>query len=156
VDKRLRQRQHAVWVALVAGLPVLTAGAESLARSQLVITARVAAVARIEQLQQPVVVTVTQEDAARGDVTARARLHVLSNALDGYVLTLWPRAAWFESVQLAGAGATADLPGDGGAIVRPSQGAAIDDISLTLTFRLRGGTPAGTYAWPVEFAVSPL
>lgn len=151
-----RQRQHAAWVALVAGLPLLTAHAEPLARSQLVVTARVAAVARIEQLQQPVVVTVSPEDAARGYVTARASLQVLSNALDGYVLTLWPRAAWFESVQVAGAGATADLPGDGGAIVRLNQGAAIDDVSLTLTFRLRAGAPAGTYVWPVEFAVSPL
>jgi len=152
----LRQWHHAAWVALVAGLPLLTAGAEPLARSQLTVTARVAAVARIEQLQQPIVVTVTPEDAARGYVTARASLQVLSNALDGYVLTLWPRAAWFESVQVAGAGATANLPGDGGAIVRPNLGAAIDDVSLTLTFRLRAGAPAGTYAWPVEFAVSPL
>jgi hypothetical protein len=143
-------------VALVAGLPLLTAGAEPLARSQLAVTARVAAVARIEQLQQPNLVTVTHEDAARGYVTTQATLKVLSNALDGYVLTLWPRASWFESVQVAGAGTTAELPEDGGAIVRPSQGAAIDDMSLALTFRLRAGTPEGTYAWPVEFAVSPL
>jgi hypothetical protein len=141
---------------VIAGLPSLTAGAEPVARSQLTVTAQVAAVTRIAQLQQPSVVTVTQADAARGYVTARASLRVVTNAVDGYVLTVWPRASWFGSVQVVGSGTTADLPEDGGAIVRPTPDTATDEISLAMTFRLRAGTPEGTYAWPVEFAVSAL
>ena len=155
MDGWLRQRYYAVWVALVAGLPLPSAGAGPLARSQLAVTAQVAAVTRIEQLEQPSVVTITAADAARGYVTARATLRVVSNAVDGYVLTVWPRASWFGSVQVGGAGTPAELPGDGGAIVRPGGGAP-DAMSLDLTFRLRAGTPEGTYAWPLEFVVSPL
>jgi len=144
-------------VALVAlALGAMPAWADQPARSSIAVTAQVATITRIEGLEQPAVVTISHDDAARGYVTALATLKVRSNAVAGYVLTLWPCAAWFESVRIAGAGTSAELSGDGGALVLPAPASAVDEVSLELTFRLRDGMPGGDYAWPVEFAVSPL
>jgi hypothetical protein len=141
---------------LAALLPAPSAWPDSHARSQIAVSAQVATVTRIEGTQQPALVTISPNDAARGYVTAQATLKVRSNAIGGYVLTLWPRAPWFDSVRVVGAGATAELPGDGGSIVWPAPGSPVDEVSLELTFHLRDGIADGVYAWPVEFDVSPL
>ena len=140
-------------IALGVAQPSL---AEPPATSHIAVTAQVAAITRIEGVDQPAVVTISHDDAARGYVTAVATLKVRSNAVAGYVLTLWPRASWFESVRIAGAGASAEVSGDGGALVLPAPASALDEVSLELRFRLRDGMTDGDYAWPVEFAVSPL
>jgi hypothetical protein len=121
------------------------------------VTAQVAAVTRIEGMQHPASVAIGPEEAARGYATARTTLRIRSNAVGGYLLTLWPRAAWFDSVRVASAGVTVDLSGDGGSIAWPApEAAAVDEISLELTFRLSDRLVEGVYAWPVEFSVSPL
>jgi hypothetical protein len=139
----------------VAAITPTGAWADGPARSHIGVTAQVAAVTRIESVEQPLSITIRPEDAARGYVTAQATLRVQSNVRD-YLLTVWPRAAWFESVQVDGAGTTAELPADGGSIVRRAPGPAVDEVSLELTFRLHEGIREGTYAWPVEFAAHPL
>ena len=152
---RLREGCQAL-LGLAVLLPVQSAVSGSTARSHIAVTAQVVAITRIEGVQQPAVLTIGPEEADRGYVTAQATLKVRSNAVGGYVLTLWPRASWYDSVRVAGAGTTTELPGDGGSIVRQAQGSAVDEVSLELTFRLRDGIADGAYAWPVEFAVSPL
>ena len=151
-----REGSLALLVGLAPLVPAQSAWADSSARSHIAVSAQVAAVTRIEGVQQPIVVTISPADAARGYVTAEATLRVRSNAIGGYLLTFWPRAPWFDSVRVVGAGAPAELPGEGGSIARPLQGSAVDEVSLELTFRLRDGVSEGAYAWPVEFAVSPL
>jgi hypothetical protein len=153
---RIREAYQLVLIGLVATAPGQAARSDSTARSHLAVTAQVAAVTRIVGAQQPAIVTISPDDAARGYVTAQATLMVRSNAPGGYVLTLWPRAPWFDSVRVVGAGPATDLPGDGGSIVQPTPASAVDEMSLELTFRLRDGVPEGAYAWPVEFEVSPL
>jgi len=154
-----RRREGYCWALVgLAGLALVEAQSAwpHTTGAHIGVTAQVAAVTRIEDLQQPSALTVSPADAARGYVTARATLKVRSNSVGGYTLTLWPSASWFDSVRVDGVGAPAELPGDGGALVRQTHGSAIDEVSLELTFRLREGTPAGEYAWPVAFEVSPL
>jgi hypothetical protein len=153
---RLREARHAALMGLAVLMPAQFAWSDPGARSDIAVTAQVATVTRIVGIQQPAVVTISPDDAARGYVTAQATVRVRSNAIGGYVLTLWPRAPWFDSVRVVGAGATTQLPGDGGSISRPALRSAVDEMSLELTFRLRDGVPEGAYAWPVEFEVSPL
>ena len=141
-------------MAVVAITPT-GAWADGSARSHIAVTAQVAAVTRIESVEQPLSITIRPEDAARGYVTAQATLRVRSNVGD-YLLTLWPQAAWFESVQVDGAGPTAELPADGGSIVRQALGISVDEVWLELTFRLREGIRDGAHAWPIEFEVQPL
>jgi hypothetical protein len=155
MDQRHKTVVSAGLLAL-AGLPLVSALAESSTRSRITVTAQVAATARIEQTVRAVVVEITTDDRAKGLVTSRVTLTVRSNDTAGYTLTVWPRADWFGSVRVDGLGTSAELPADGGAIVRRTGGALTEDVVLDLTFRLRDGIPVGTYAWPVEFEVSPL
>jgi hypothetical protein len=152
---RVREALRFGLAGLMAVLFALSACADQPARSQIAITAQVAAIARIEGLSEPAVVTVSRDEAARGYVTAHATLKVRSNEVEGYVLTLWPRASWFESVEVRGSGSKASLSNDGGSFVRVPQGPGVDVLSLELTFRLRDGLPDGEYSWPIAFAVSP-
>src|SRR5262245_7714622 len=111
---------HCLALVGLAGLALVTAGPawpHRLTRSHIGVTAQVAAVTRIEDLQQPAALTISPVDAARGYITARATLKVRSN-VGGYTLTVWPSAAWFDSVRVDGVGTPAELPKDGGALVR--------------------------------------
>jgi hypothetical protein len=132
------------------------AGVQETARADFRVAAQVAGVAAIERALIPATVSVGPTDRESGRVRAKVSLTVRTNAADGYVVTFWPRASWFQSFRVAGFGTTVDLPADGGAVVRRRTAPGVDRLELELSFALRDGIDAGELPWPVEFAVAPL
>jgi hypothetical protein len=132
------------------------ARAQETTRADIRVTAQVAGVAAIERAHVPAMLSVSPADRQSGRVHARVSLIVRTNAADGYVVTFWPRAGWFESFRVAGFGSTVDLPADGGAVVRRHTAPGVEHLDLELSFALRDGVEADELPWPVAFAVEPL
>jgi hypothetical protein len=154
-----RRRFAGVVVAGIAGAawPLEHAAeAAGAARSDFRVGARVAGTAALEGLNAPATVRVSETDRATGRVAARVTLTVRTNDAAGYLVTLWPRADWFESVRIGGPGGAVELPADGGAVVRRTSAAGVDRLELDLTFHLREDVVAGEWPWPVAFGVTPL
>ena len=135
------------------------AWARETTRADLRVTAQVAGVAAIERAQVPATVSLSPADRQSGRVHARVSLTVRTNAADGYIVTFWPRAGWFESFRVAGfgnPGNPVDLPADGGAVVRRRTAPGVERLDLEISFALRDGVDADELPWPVAFAVEPL
>jgi hypothetical protein len=151
----IRAASAAALAALLTAVTA-TAVADGHVRSTIAVTARVAGTAVIEQRAVPAELAVTPLDLERDFVTARATLTVRSNSREGFQLSVWPRADWFETVEIRGDSASATLPAEGGALIWREPGVGSRRITLELTFRPRPGVTPTALPWPLEFQVSAL
>ena len=152
-----RQRAGAIAGAVGAAWALAQgASAEGVTHADFRVTAQVAGMAAIERAQLPAAVSIGPADRETGRVRAHVSLTVRTNSVDGYLVTFWPRAGWFESFRVDGLGAPVDLPADGGAVVRRKQTPGLDRLELEISFALRPSVEGDALPFPVELAVTPL
>ena len=160
ISQALRIQRRVVYGAMttLAATSILPDVNAAALQSQIAVTAVVPAQTVAKLVQQPVEITITDVDIARGyiDVAIGSQLSVTSNNPAGYVVDFFSRLPIFTSVRVSSAGGSADLGPDGGAIIeRGRQGRDIP-LSLSYRFNLLGSVQPGTYAFPLALNVRPL
>lgn len=106
-------------------------------------------------LQQPAHLEVTAEDLARGFVSARGVVEVLSTHRAGYqVRALLARGPVVEA-EMEGLARVVRTAGDATAVAMPTMVGKPRPAPYAVEYRLRlaPGTRAGTYPWPVALSV---
>lgn len=156
-------RGRTVRSALAASLflGVLFSPLQGLAQSQqvsLTVSATVLKSARLTVLAQPATVLVTAADVDRGyvDVAASTKLDIKSNSPDGFMIEFVGRGEFVRGLRVQGLGADLQMGPEGG-YVRLMSGPVRTRV-FDLGFRLELSSVArpGTYAWPVQVAVTAL
>lgn len=125
------------------------------APGRVVVTATVAARARVNLLSQKRELIVTYADVARGyvDVPAASRIEVTTNSPRGYLLVFEVADGLFREVAVNGLGREVRIAGSGGFVPQPpARGASIE---LSYRFLLSDSARPGTYAWPVSISARP-
>jgi len=102
--------------------------------------------------------TITPADVRRGyvDVDAASNFSVLTNSRNGYTLEVSPIGYIYESVKIDGLGASVEVSGDGGAIVKRALITPAMSFQLSYRFILRSDVQAGVYSWPIQLSVRAL
>ena len=124
----------------------------------LLVSASVTAVARLETLASPSGFAVSAGDAQRGyvNVTQPVQLRVYSNSRAGYELEVRNLASSLPGITLSGLGQDVDLLAEGGKIVQRWDAARSASLTLRFRFQLPRDLPPGIYPWPVQLGVRPL
>ncbi|HUH93750.1 MAG TPA: hypothetical protein VL742_11535 [Casimicrobiaceae bacterium] len=161
VSRALRIQRRITFAAMCSTLAVSTvAPAVEAAQQhgQIAVSAFVPAQAVGEVVQQPVQITITDADIARGyvDVAAGSQLRVTSNNPSGYVIDFFTRLPIFRSVRVSNSSGSADLGPDGGTIIERGQVGRNLPLALTYRFQLAESVQPGTYAWPLALNIRPL
>jgi hypothetical protein len=140
-------------LVLLAAMPLVAHG-ESL-RAGFAVTAYVAPRASLETVSQPAMLSVSEEDIARGYLDVTAAYRVRNNDPAGYLVRLSPRIGLASAIEVSGLATSVVIRDD---IVEILQPAALRVQQLALRFRLLLGEAAipGTYAMPVLVAVVSL
>lgn len=141
-------------MSLCAALPAQTTGSEA----AIAVTARVLPQARLQVLDAPPPIDINAADIARGWVESQGamQLRIQSNSRIGYALDLLPRADWFTSVVLLGAGAAVQFGSNGGTLVQRWPASGSEDLSLGFRFTLATDVTPGRYPLPLLLQVRPL
>jgi hypothetical protein len=109
----------------------------------------------VRSASQPVAVTVSANDVARGyvDVATPVRLEVEGND-PAYAITFERSGAAFQGAEVQGLGQRVQLESHG---MMDWRGTGFRRNTLEFRFRLRlaAGAAPGDYAWPIQVSMSP-
>jgi hypothetical protein len=146
------KRWFGVFVVLAA-MP-LVAVAEDV-RARFTVSAIVVPHANLERVTEQPMLSVSEEDVARGYVDVAAVYRVQNNDPAGFMVRLSPRTGLTSSIEVIGLATSVVMRDE---IVEVLQPAALRAQQLDLQFRLLLSDAAvpGTYAMPVHVAVSSL
>ena len=124
-------------------------------RAIFTVSATVPARASIETISEPLVLTVSQEDVARGYVDVSAAYRVGNNDPAGFLLRLAPLTGLASSIEVDGLGSAVMI---GQEVVEVTAPAALPsrDLKLRFRFTLDPAVPAGAYPMPVQVSVTAL
>jgi hypothetical protein len=106
-------------------------------------------------LDHPAQVTVSASDAAAGEVVVSGpRVSLVANDRRGYFLEA-RLAGPFDAATIEGLPVPLDVDAQGGRAMMPSMVGMQrpEPYRVRYHLRLREGTPAGTYAWPVALQI---
>jgi hypothetical protein len=106
-------------------------------------------------IDHPAQVTVTESDAIAGEVVVSGpSVALIANDRRGYFLEA-RLAAPFSTASIEGLPAPLDVTAEGGRVLMPSMVGMQrpDPYRVRYHLRLREGTVAGTYAWPVALQI---
>ncbi len=125
-------------------------------RAQMLVSAYVIPVARVDSAGAPGTVVVTAADLALGYKDVSARYRVSNNDAHGYLLQFSERAGFTRAIEVRGLGAPVEL-GVFGATV-PQFGGPRRDADLDLQYRLHlaAHVRPGEYTLPVAVSANPL
>ena len=127
-------------------------------QASLLVNVTVVAVARLQVLEQPPMLTIAPEDIRRGyvDVIDATALAVRSNSLSGFVLTIHPLAEIFKAMRVRWEGHDVEFGSEGGSTVHRQPGPCTAAVRLSYRFLLRPELPPGDYPWPLALSALPL
>ena len=141
-----------------AALAGTVAGAAETSRSAaLTVGARVRPVARIERLEAPAALLLTDADVARGwvDLSGPVALEVRANTPGGCDLEIALDTDVALAVEVDGVGAAPVLAGSGVRVGPACASPGRTRLSLALRLHLAPGVGAGTHPFPVGLAALP-
>jgi hypothetical protein len=124
-------------------------------RAAFVVSAVVPARASLEAVAQPAVLSVSEDDIARGYLEVAAVYRVRNNDPAGYMVRLAPRAGLTSMIEVSGLATDVVMRED---VVEVTQPAALEARDLDLRFRLAldPGAIAGVYPMPLQVSVATL
>ncbi len=142
----------AVASIMLIGFDVWAAGNKSV----VMVSASVVGNLSQETLRQESLLTVTEEDLARGyiDVETGTIFKVSSNDKTGYFIQFNTDGLLLREALLTINGRAISVPAGLGLIHQPSPGLAGETLNINYRLFLNPGLKAGTYSWPI--AVSAL
>jgi hypothetical protein len=114
--------------------------------------------ATLTVLSKPSLLTVSNEDIARGyvDATASTTLALKTNSGAGLLLEFVNHAEFVQAIRVQGLGPELQMSAAGGFFRRTARPVASELLDLRFRFELSGAAREGVYAWPVHVAVQPL
>ena len=143
-------------LAPVAGIvPAAQAGQAS---TNMAVSIRVVAGAKMQTDYQAAQLTVTAADIARGfvEIQSASRFFISTDQGSGYSVEFRPVGNLFDSAQVVGLGRTVQLSADGGTVFLRDTLSPNIPHELSYRFNLSPGTLPGTYPWPLQLSVSAL
>lgn len=124
-------------------------------RTELLVSAYVAPVARVDAADAPGTFLVTAADVTAGYKDVSARYRVSSNTAHGYLLQFSGRAGLTRAIEVRGLGAPVDL-GVFGADVAQLNAPRRAELNLQYRLHLASDVRPGEYPLPVSVAATPL
>jgi hypothetical protein len=114
--------------------------------------------ATLTVLSKPSLLTVSNEDIARGyvDATASTTLALKTNSGAGLLLEFVNHAEFVQAIRVRGLGPELQMSATGGFVRRIARPVASELLDLHFRFELSEAAREGVYAWPVHVAVQPL
>jgi hypothetical protein len=125
-------------------------------RAQLLVSAYVVPVARVDSAGAPATVVLTPADVALGYKDVSARYRVSNNAAHGYMLQFSERAGFTRAIEVHGLGAPVELGVFGAAMPRFGRLPQADELDLKYRLHLAADARPGEYALPVALSAQPL
>lgn len=109
-------------------------------------------------LRQPVGLTVTRQDIAKGyvDVEAGTVLHVTSNDKDGYFLNFSVNGELIRATDAKINGRSISIPSGSGLVHQSFPGIMGEMIQITYRLFLSSEMIPGSYQWPVTVAANMM
>jgi hypothetical protein len=141
----------AVALAGLLAAPALAGEARATFRVSVAVPAQV----RLEALEQPAQLMLSDADVARGYVDVPARYRVRHNDRRGYLLQLAPRTGLARRVEVRGLGQPVVVADDSVEVHR-APGGWLDELDLAFRVVLGPGVRPGTYPLPVHLAAALL
>jgi len=140
-------------LTLLAAIPLAADAGD--VRANFVVSAVVPARASLEAATQPALLSVSEDDVARGYVDVAAAYRVRNNDPAGYLLRLVPLVGLTSAIEVSGLATRVVMRED---VVEVTQPAALQARDLNLRFRLTldPGATAGIYPLPVQVSVATL
>ena len=138
---------------LLAAIP--TAADAGDVRANFVVSAVVPARASLEAVVQPALLSVSEDDVARGYVDVAAVYRVRNNDPAGYLLRLVPLIGLTSTIEISGLATPVVMRDE---VVEVTQPAALQARDLSLRFRLTldPGATSGVYPMPLQVSVATL
>ena len=151
------EMKHCIGVLVLLATGSLTTNPALAAEASARFTVAVAVPSRVTltTLEQPALLTLSDEDVRRGYKDVTARYAVSHNDPRGYLLRLSPRVGVTRHVEVRGFAAQVYLR-DVDIEVRPQSVARKSDLALEFRFVLEADAQPGTYALPVHVTATPL
>jgi len=133
----------------------VSGAAQPAASGALRVAIQIPRLVQMRVLQQPRALEITAEDLARGFVTARGVVEVLSTHRDGYQLRALLAQGPVVEAEMAGLERSVTTAAGGSRTQMPSMVGKPRPAPYPVEYRLRlaPGASAGTYAWPVALSV---
>jgi hypothetical protein len=163
IEHGLRIQERLVAAALMAALALAPIEAAASAQSstqamstQIQVTAKVLARAKLHVLRQPTEIVVTNADIRRGymDINAGSLLEIKNNSRAGVNMTFEARGLPFKEALISGLGREVAIGPNGGIVTHQIIGTSV--VALSYRFVFDESSHAGTYAWPLNLSVSPV
>ena len=138
---------------LLAAIP--TAADAGDVRANFVVSAVVPARASLEAVVQPALLSVSEDDVARGYVDVAAVYRVRNNDPAGYLVRLAPRTGLTSTIEVSGLATDVVMRDE---VVEVTQPASLQPQDLNLQFRLmlEPSATAGVYPMPLQVSVATL
>jgi hypothetical protein len=153
ITRGTRVRACIAALFLLAAIP--TAADAGDVRTNFVVSAVVPARASLEAVTQPALLSVSEDDVARGYLEVAAVYRVRNNDPAGYLLRLVPLIGLASAIEVSGLATSVMMRED---MVEVTQPAALQARDLNLRFRLTldPGATTGVYPMPVQVSVATL
>lgn len=153
----MRKLNRSSWWALTLALlaAVSFPAAAEKASTRFTVSAFVPQRVSLRAIDPPALLTVSDEDIARGYKELSARYDVRQNTGGGYLLSLTPRLGLASRVAVLGLDSTIELHDQSVEIYR-NRPSGLERLVLTFRFVLEATARPGSYALPVLVTASPL
>jgi hypothetical protein len=140
-------------LALLAAIPLAAEGGD--VHASFAVSVVVPARASLETLAQPTLLSVSEDDVARGYVDVAALYRIRNNDPAGYLVRLAPRTGFTSTIEVSGLASDVVMRDE---VVEVTQPASLQPQDLNLQFRLmlQPGATAGVYPMPLHVSVATL
>lgn len=140
-------------LALLAAIPLAAEGGD--VHASFAVSVVVPARASLETLAQPTLLSVSEDDVARGYVDVVALYRIRNNDPAGYLVRLAPRTGFTSTIEVSGLASDVVMRDE---VVEVTQPASLQPQDLNLQFRLmlQPGATAGVYPMPLHVSVATL
>jgi len=140
-------------LTLLAAIPLVADAGD--VHASFAVSVVVPARASLETLAQPTLLSVSEEDVARGYVDVAALYRIRNNDPAGYLVRLAPRTGLTSTIEVSGLATDVVMRDE---VVEVTQPASLQPQDLNLQFRLmlEPSATAGVYPMPLQVSVATL